>query len=54
MYEVDQEINSLVPILADHDYRSWLQIMILKISGGKGCYLDNFNIESGKIMIWCK
>ena len=28
-----------------------LQIMILAISGGKGCNLDNFSSESGEIMI---
>ena len=28
-----------------------LQIMILTISGEQGFYLDNFNSESGKIMI---
>ena len=28
-----------------------LQIMILTISGEKGCYLENFNSESGKSMI---
>ena len=27
-----------------------LQIMILTISGEKGCYLDNFSSESGKIL----